>query len=118
LPVIACEDAGVGEVIHSVDISRASSVERSVHDGGFQISLGAEGATALDSRPSTLVPPNANGILVPPRDIEAAARALEFLILNPKARKQIGTAARQKIESDLTWDEVTNKYLGLFSNNC
>jgi glycosyltransferase involved in cell wall biosynthesis len=118
LPVIACNDGGIAEVIHSVDLSRASSVERSVHDGGFQISYGAESETALDSGPSTLDPSYANGILVPPRNIEAAARALEFLILNPEARKQIGTAARQKIESDLTWDEVTNKYLCLFHNAC
>jgi glycosyltransferase involved in cell wall biosynthesis len=95
LPVIACDDGGIAEVIAGVELP-----------------------DALDTRPSTLVPPDANGILVPPRNIEAAARALEFLILNPEARKQIGTAARQKIESDLTWDEVTNKYLCLFHNAC
>jgi glycosyltransferase involved in cell wall biosynthesis len=114
LPVIACNDGGIAEVIHTVDISRASSVECRAPDGGYQLSHGAEGATALDSRRSTLVPPHANGILVPPRDIEAAARALEFLILNPEARKQIGEAARQKIEADLTWDAVVGKYLKLF----
>jgi glycosyltransferase involved in cell wall biosynthesis len=96
LPVIACNDGGIAEVIHTMDLD----------------------APALDSGPSTLDPSYANGILVPPRNIEAAARALEFLILNPEARKQIGTAARQKIESDLTWDEVTNKYLCLFHNAC
>jgi glycosyltransferase involved in cell wall biosynthesis len=53
-------------------------------------------------------------LLVPPRDIPAAARALEFLILNPEARKQIGEAARKKIEADLTWDAVAKKYLELF----
>ena len=53
LPVIACDDGGIAEVIGSVDLD----------------------ASALNSGPSTLVPPHANGILVPPRDIEAAARA-------------------------------------------
>jgi glycosyltransferase involved in cell wall biosynthesis len=114
LPVIACSDSGVAEVIHSVDISRATSVECRAPDGGYQLSHGAAGANVLDSRRSTLVPPNANGILVPPRDIEAAARALEFLILTPEARKQIGAAARRKIEADLTWDAVVGKYLKLF----
>jgi glycosyltransferase involved in cell wall biosynthesis len=114
LPVIACNDGGIAEVIHSVDLSGASSVERPVHDGGFQISHGAESSTALDSGPSTLVPPHVNGILVPPRNIEAAARALEFLILNPQTRKQIGEAARQKIEADLTWDAVVGKYFEMF----
>jgi glycosyltransferase involved in cell wall biosynthesis len=92
LPVIACNDGGIAEVIQSADVD----------------------APALDSCPSTLIPPHANGILVPPRDIETAARALEFLILNPQARKQIGEAARQKIEAELTWDAVAKKYLEMF----
>jgi glycosyltransferase involved in cell wall biosynthesis len=92
LPVIACDDGGIAEVIRTVDVD----------------------APALDSGPSTLVPPHANGILVPPRDIQAAAQAMEFLILNPQTRKQIGEAARQKIEADLTWDAVVGKYLKLF----
>ena len=114
LPLNACNDGGIAEVIHSVDLCQASSIEHPVHDGGFQITHGAECATALDSGPSSLVPPHANGILVPPRDIPAAARALEFLILNPEARKQIGVAARRKIEAELTWDAVARKYLELF----
>ena len=44
----------------------------------------------------------------------AVARALEFLILNPEARKQIGEAARKKIEAELTWDAVAKKYLEIF----
>ena len=90
LPVIACNDGGIAEVIHSAD------------------------APALDAGRSTLDAPQPNGLLVPPRDIPAAARALEFLILNPEARKQIGEAARKKIEADLSWDAVTRKYLELF----
>jgi glycosyltransferase involved in cell wall biosynthesis len=36
------------------------------------------------------------------------------LILNPEARKQIGEAARKKIEADLTWDAMVRKYLEMF----
>jgi glycosyltransferase involved in cell wall biosynthesis len=90
--VIACDDGGIAEVIHSVDVD----------------------APALDAGRSTLDTPQPNGLLVPPKDIPAAARALEFLILNPQTRKQIGEAARQKIEADLTWDAVVGKYLKLF----
>jgi glycosyltransferase involved in cell wall biosynthesis len=92
LPVIACNDGGIAEVIHTVDVD----------------------APALDAGRSTLDTPQPNGLLVPPRDIPAAARALEFLILNPEARKQIGEAARKKIEADLSWDAVAKKYLELF----
>jgi glycosyltransferase involved in cell wall biosynthesis len=65
-------------------------------------------------KPSTLDPTQPNGLLVPPWDIPAAARALEFLILNPVARQQIGEEARKKIEADLTWDAVAKKYLERF----
>ena len=92
LPVIACNDGGIAEVIHSADVD----------------------ALALDSGRSTLDTRQPNGLLVPPRDIPAAARALEFLILNPEARKQIGEAARKKIEAELTWDAVAKKYLEMF----
>ena len=44
----------------------------------------------------------------------AVARALEFLILNPEARKQIGEAARKKIEADLSWDAFAKKYFKMF----
>ena len=92
LPVIACNDGGIAEVIHSADVD----------------------APALDSGRSTLDATQPNGLLVPPRDIQAAAQAMEFLILNPEARKQIGEAARKKIEADLTWDAVVQKYLKMF----
>jgi glycosyltransferase involved in cell wall biosynthesis len=94
LPVIACNDGGIAEVIQSADVD----------------------APALDAGRSTFDAPQPNGLLVPPRDIPAAARALEFLILNPEARKQIGEAARKKIEADLSWDAVAKKYLEIFQN--
>ena len=34
--------------------------------------------------------------------------------LNPEARKQMGEAARKKIEAELTWDAVAKKYLEMF----
>jgi len=39
---------------------------------------------------------------------------LEFLFLNPEARKQSGDAAKKKNEADLTWDAVAKKYLEIF----
>ena len=93
LPVIACNDGGIAEVIHSADVN----------------------PPALDAGRSTFDAPQPNGLLVPPMDIPAAARALEFLILNPEVRKQIGEAARKKIEAELTWDAVAQKYLQIFN---
>jgi glycosyltransferase involved in cell wall biosynthesis len=92
LPLIACNDGGIAEVIHSADVD----------------------APSLDAGRSAFDAPQPNGLLVPPRDIPAAARALEFLILNPEARKQIGEAARKKIEAELSWGAVAKKYLKMF----
>jgi glycosyltransferase involved in cell wall biosynthesis len=93
LPVIACNDGGIAEIIAGVELPD-------------NLKLG---------NPEKLKPSNANGLLVPPEDIPAAARALEFLLLNPEARKQIGEAARKKIEAELTWDAVAQKYLQIFN---
>ena len=93
LPVIACDDGGIAEVMHSADVNDP---------------VLAAGLSTYDTHAPS-------GLLVPPKDILAAARALEYLILNPKARKQIGEAARRKIEADLTWDAVAQKYLQIFN---
>ena len=92
LPVIACDDGGIAEVIVGVDLPEKLKLVKAEKLKHYKT----------------------NGLLVPPRDIPAAARALEFLILNPEARKQIGEAARKKIEADLSWDAVARKYLDMF----
>lgn len=86
---------------------------------GAEVIAGVELPEKLKlGKAETLKPSYANGLLVPPRDIPAAARALEFLILNPEARKQIGEAARKKIEADLSWDAVARKYSEMFEEGC
>jgi len=92
LPVIACDDGGIAEVIAGVKLPKKLRLEKA----------------------ETLRPYQANGLLVPPRDIPAAALALEFLILNPEARQQIGATALKKLQANLTWDAVAKKYLEMF----
>lgn len=90
LPVVACADAGVAEVMTGAEIPD-------------------DPALATWS-----LPPRANGVLVPPKDIPAAGRALEFLLLNPEARRQIGAEAQRKVLAEFTWDSVVGKYMGVF----
>ena len=90
LPVIACDDGGIAEVIHAAVIPEAAAQKVEWSEG------------------------DCNGVLVPPKDIPAAARALEFLLLHPEARRAIGGAAKRKIEAELTWDAVVGKYVRLF----
>lgn len=50
-----------------------------------------------------------NGLLVPPRDPEALARALMRLIETPELRNQLGDAARTRVERKFTWEHVANE---------
>jgi glycosyltransferase involved in cell wall biosynthesis len=54
-----------------------------------------------------------NGILVPPGDSFAFARALERLRNNPKMRKRLGRAARSTVVRHHTWDGIVRRILKL-----
>jgi glycosyltransferase involved in cell wall biosynthesis len=55
------------------------------------------------------------GIIVPPRDSEALARAICDLIhQGPKRRKELGLAARRRIESEFSLPQVARRYEMLY----
>src|SRR5262249_3400525 len=54
-----------------------------------------------------------NGLLVPPGDAGALARALRQLATAPKLRKQLGQAARAQVTREHTWDKVADRLLSL-----
>jgi glycosyltransferase involved in cell wall biosynthesis len=58
-----------------------------------------------------LVIPGKTGLLVPPGDTNALKDALLELLSDPVRRKQLGTAARERVENHYTWDQVARKYL-------
>jgi len=45
-----------------------------------------------------------NGLLVPPADPESLARAIEQLVDNPEALRQMGTRSRKRVEENFTLD--------------
>lgn len=55
-----------------------------------------------------------NGLLVPPRNPEALAKAIEGLLVNPKRRRALGMAGRAHVESDFTAEIVTQKTLSVY----
>jgi len=50
-----------------------------------------------------------SGLLVPPRDPEALAQAITRLIETPELRKQLGLAARARVEQKFTWEQVASE---------
>jgi glycosyltransferase involved in cell wall biosynthesis len=63
-----------------------------------------------------LVENGVNGVLVPTRDAESLADALQGLIRNSKSRTQLGTAARQKIQSVFDAETTHNELQKLFDD--
>jgi len=56
----------------------------------------------------------AEALLVPPRDVDAAADALDRLLGDAELRRSVGTAARRLAESSYTWDANARTLLAAF----
>ncbi len=56
------------------------------------------------------------GILVPPRNFEATAEALERLIIDLKLRIEFGNNGRKKVEQLYDWKNNTNLMISLYKN--
>ena len=56
------------------------------------------------------------GILVPPEDVVALRTALQSILTNTSLRRDMGMAARQRVEQVFTWRSVAEKYLQLIQN--
>jgi glycosyltransferase involved in cell wall biosynthesis len=56
-----------------------------------------------------LIEPEVNGLLVPPGDVPALARALERLRKDPEKRALLGRAARHRVLAYHTWDGIARR---------
>jgi glycosyltransferase involved in cell wall biosynthesis len=56
------------------------------------------------------------GLLVPPADPAALARALYQLLSYPALRAQMGNAARQRVEQEFTWAMVARRTAALYQS--
>ncbi|MGY6274891.1 glycosyltransferase family 4 protein [Methylomonas sp. MgM2] len=61
-----------------------------------------------------IVEDGVNGILVPPRDINALADALEKLILDQQLRKEMGRAGRARVEQEFSDQIVLTQTLSVY----
>ena len=56
------------------------------------------------------------GIIVPARDSEALAKAIQRLILAPDLRRRLGQKGRERAERLFTWESKAAEYLECFTN--
>lgn len=59
---------------------------------------------------------NITGLIVPKENPQAAANAIEQLVLNPTLRKNMGISGRQHVESSYSWDESLNIMMKLYQD--
>jgi glycosyltransferase involved in cell wall biosynthesis len=70
-------------------------------------------ATSVGGVPDTLAN-ETEGIIVPPRDSNALAEALDKVIKNSKLRMDLGAAARQRVVQDFSIDALANRCIGIY----
>jgi len=58
--------------------------------------------------------PEETGLLVPPRDAQALADAIDKLLLNPERRKSMGQAGRQLAEKRYSIEQVVTTHLAIY----
>jgi glycosyltransferase involved in cell wall biosynthesis len=87
---------------------------------GFSVSLleamacGLAPVTTTTPGPMEVVHDGVNGLLVPPRDSEALAAALERLVGDPELLARLRSAAHETVQQ-YTWDRIGEKTLELYS---
>lgn len=56
-------------------------------------------------------------ILVNPRDETGIRSALDTLLANPQMRKELGAAARARVENRFSWQVIANQYLSVYQKS-
>lgn len=57
-----------------------------------------------------------DGWLVPPNNVEALRDAMIYLLENPDVRNSLGTAARERIQSERSWDVVADRVVTILED--
>jgi glycosyltransferase involved in cell wall biosynthesis len=61
-----------------------------------------------------IVRSNLDGLLVPPRDADVLASAINLILASPDLADRMGSAARERVVKESSWDSVAAKYDTLY----
>ena len=56
------------------------------------------------------------GLLIPPKDDQAFAKAIDQILTNPQWRNQLGEKARQRMENEFSWEGVASQISDLYQS--
>ncbi|HKB68171.1 MAG TPA: glycosyltransferase family 4 protein [Pyrinomonadaceae bacterium] len=98
------------EFYAAADIVAIPSLKEATSIAGLEAmaSACAVVATNVGGLPE-IIEDGVSGLLVPPHDPEALAQAITRLIESPGLRKQLGLAARARVEQKFTWEQVASE---------
>ncbi|HXF05058.1 MAG TPA: glycosyltransferase [Blastocatellia bacterium] len=103
---------------HACDVFVLPSTHRSEMFGLVQLEAMACGkpvvSTALPTGVSWVNQHNVTGLLVPPGDAVALARAITHLLDDPDRRNRLGEAAQRRVAEEFTADQMIERTLDLY----
>jgi glycosyltransferase involved in cell wall biosynthesis len=63
-----------------------------------------------------MVDDGVTGFLIKPGDAGELGQKIKVFMENPSLRKEMGTASRNYIMKNFSWDEITEKYVKLYAS--
>ena len=112
------DDAALPQAYRAADVVAFPSVSRAEAFGLVALEAAACGKPVVASNlpgVRTVVRDGETGVLVPPAQPAALANALADLLQQGERRRQLGRAARARVERELSWDHAIDRLLSSYA---
>jgi glycosyltransferase involved in cell wall biosynthesis len=108
-------NADMPALFRAADISVLPSLAEATSIAGLEAMASGVAlvGTSVGGIPA-IIEDNATGLLIPPRDPEAMGAALARLVVDQALRRQMGAAARAKVEREFTWTQVVRRTIDVY----